>query len=262
MKRLTKSIILILFVAFLSAGTGCTKTSPTGAKPVALTISAAASLKESLEEIKELYSKESPNISVTCNFGSSGSLQQQIEQGAPSDIFFSAATKQMDALSGKGLIIEETRKNLLKNRIVLVIPEASTTIADFNGLAADNIKRIALGEPKSVPVGQYGEQVLNFLQIYDKVKSKAIFGKDVKEVLTWVETGNVDAGIVYETDAKISGKVKIAATAPEKSHKPVLYPVAVVKDSKNIDAAKSFIEFLSGGKAKAVFEKCGFHVVE
>jgi molybdate transport system substrate-binding protein len=179
-------------------------------KPVTLTVSAASSLKDAMEEIKTAYAKEKPNVTITYNFGASGSLQQQIEQGAEADLFISAASKQMDALKDKGLIIEDTRRNLLGNRLTLVIPKDSSGVSDFKGLTGEKIKKIALGEPKSVPAGQYAEEVLTKLNLLDALKPKVVYGKDVKEVLFWVETGNADAGVVYETDAKASDKVKIA----------------------------------------------------
>jgi len=225
---------------------------------VSLTISAAASLKGAMEEVKAAYAEEKPNVILTCNFGSSGSLQQQIEQGAEVDVFFSAAAKQMDALQEKGLIVEDTRKNILENKIVLIVPKDVTSVTDFNDLTSDNVKKIALGETKSVPVGQYSEEVLKKLNLMDTIESKVVFGKDVKEVLTWVETGNADAGMVYETDSITSEKVRVVAYAPEGSHKPVVYPAAVIKDSKNIDASKNFMSFLCSEKSKLIFEKYGF----
>ena len=111
---------------------------------------------------------------------------------------------------------------------------------------------------KTVPCGQYAEEVLNKLGMFEKVKQKAVFGKDVKEILAWVETGNADAGVVYETDAKVSPKVKIVAIAPEGSHKPIVYPTAVIKSSKNIEASKEFLKFLSEQQSKTVFERYGF----
>ncbi len=227
---------------------------------VSITVSAAASLKDAMEEIKQLYAEEKPNVEITYNFGASGSLQQQIEQGAPVDVFMSAATKQMDALKEKELMIDGTVKNLLLNKVVLVEEKDAGLVKDFKDLADDKVKKIALGEPKSVPVGQYAEEIISFLEIKDKVGPKSIYGKDVKEVLTWVETGNADVGVVYETDAKVSEKVSIAAYAPENSHKPVVYPVGVVKATKSADAAKEFLEFLLGDKSKTVFEKFGFTV--
>ncbi len=225
---------------------------------VALTVSAAASLKDAMGEIKTEYEKEKQNVTVTYNFGASGSLQQQIEQGAGVDVFVSAAVKQMDALKEKGLILEDTRKDFLENKIVLIVPKDSSSVADFKDLSSDKVKKIGLGEPKSVPVGQYAEEVLKKLNLLDSIKAKVVYGKDVKEVLTWVETGNADAGIVYETDAKVSDKVKVVAKAPEGSHQPVYYPAAVIKDSKNVDAAKDYVNFLYSEKAKPIFEKYGF----
>lgn len=275
MRNLKKVLLLVLTVALLvfTAACGQTAQAPEKAQepapaqqepakeakpPVALTVSAAASLKDAMEEIKTAYTKGKENVTITYNFGSSGSLQQQIEQGAEVDVFVSAAVKQMDALKDKGLIIEDTRKDFLENKIVLVVPKDSSAVTDFKDLSSDKVKKVGLGEPKSVPVGQYAEEVLTKLNLLDSIKSKVVYGKDVKEVLTWVETANADAGIVYETDAKISDKVKIAAKAPEGSHKPVYYPAAVIKASKNADAAKDYINFLYSSDAKPIFEKYGF----
>lgn len=256
MKHIQKRLFISLVITILLFSTACGKVVPES--EVSLTISAAASLKGAMEEVKAAYAEEKPNVILTCNFGSSGSLQQQIEQGAEVDVFFSAAAKQMDALQEKGLIVEDTRKNILENKIVLIVPKDVTSVTDFNDLTSDNVKKIALGETKSVPVGQYSEEVLKKLNLMDTIESKVVFGKDVKEVLTWVETGNADAGMVYETDSITSEKVRVVAYAPEGSHKPVVYPAAVIKDSKNIDASKNFISFLCSEKAKSIFEKYGF----
>jgi len=229
---------------------------------VNLTISAAASLKESLEEIKTIYAKEAPSTTLTYNFGSSGTLQQQIEQGANADIFISAAKKQMDTLDSKNLIMKDSRKDFLINDVVLVTPKNSSSITSFNDLTSDKTKIIALGEPKSVPAGEYAEEVFTKLGILDKVKTKVVYGKDVKEVLTWVETGNADAGVVYETDAKVSAKVKVIAVASSDSHKPIVYPAAIIKSSSNVDAAKKFMKFLNDDKARGVFEKYGFKLAQ
>ncbi len=269
MKNRKIIVSLSVLLIFLLSLTACGQTgnqpqdavgsaSPQKTVEASLTVSAAASLKDALEEIKEIYSQEKPDIAITYNFDSSGSLQQQIEQGADVDVFISAASKQMDELDKKGLIDESSRKDILKNSVVLVIPKGSTGVTDFKDLAEDTVKKVALGEPKSVPAGQYAEEVLTKFGILEKVKPKSVYGKDVKAVLTWVETGDADAGIVYETDAKISEKVKIAAKAPEDSHKPVVYPAAIIKASKNQDASGEYMSFLSGDKAKAIFEKYGF----
>jgi molybdate transport system substrate-binding protein len=229
---------------------------------VNLTVSAAASLKDAMNELKDVYIREAANVNIIYNFASAGSLQQQIENGADVDLFISAAQKQMDTLKDKGLLEDETNKNLLGNSLVLIVPKESALSVNFEELAGDKVKKLALGEPKSVPVGQYSDEVFRKLNIVEKVKEKSVYGKDVKEVLTWVETGNVDAGIVYETDAKVSQKVKKVAEAPEGSHKQIVYPASVIKASKNKEAAKSFLNFLSGEKGKAVFEKYGFKFLE
>lgn len=225
-----------------------------------LTVSAAASLRDALTEIEPLYRKNQLNTTLTYNFGSSGSLQQQIEQGAPVDVFISAAPKQMDALETKGLLLEDTHRNLLTNQVVLITAKtpATTAVADFKDLQTDSIQRIAIGDPASVPAGKYGEETLKSTGIFEQVKPKLIFAKDVRQVLSYVETGNVDAGLVYITDAQISDNVKVAAIAPEGSHAPVVYPVAVLKASQQADAAKSLVNFLAGDAASAVFQQYGF----
>jgi molybdate transport system substrate-binding protein len=246
---------------------GCSQRTPNSAsnpsptvQTISLTISAAASLKDSLEALKPIYAKGKPNIKLVYNFGSSGALQQQIEQGAKVDLFISAATKQMDALEKKGLLVDGTRKNLLSNQMVLITPQNSTDVSDIKDLTSPRVKRIALGEPKSVPAGQYAQQVLTSFKIADKIKNKVVYAKDVRQALNFVESGNADAGLVYLSDAKITPKVKIVTTVEESTHSPIVYPIAVLKSSKNVNAAKEFEQFLFGGDVKTVFEKQGFTV--
>ncbi len=271
MEKRLGSLLVMSLVMIMLAMTGCsqnTKTSETPApaasaelqQPVTLTISAAASLTEVMGEIKTLYKVEKPNVTINYNFAGSGTLQKQIEQGADVDLFFSAGTKQMVALKEKALLIDDTNVNLLGNSVVLIVKNDSTLgISDFKDAADAKIVKIALGEPKTVPVGQYSQEVFTSLNILDIVKSKAVYAKDVKEVLTWVETGNVDAGVVYGTDAKTSKKVKVVALASDDLYKtPVVYPAAVIKTSKNVDDTKSFLKFLSSDKAKEVFKAYGF----
>ena len=238
-------------------------TSTTQAPAIELNVSAASSLTDAIAEINKLYMQENKNITITTSFGSSGTLQKQIEQGAPSDVFISAGAKQMDALQTKNLIINETRVSLLKNVVVLVIPNNSTvSISFFADLTKDAVKKIAIGDPASVPAGDYGTQALKLLGIYDQVKSKLILCTDVRQVLSYVEAGNVEAGLVYSTDAATSAKVKIVANAPAEINDNIIYPGAVIKATKNADAAKAYLAFLSGGEAKAIFEKYGFIVVQ
>ena len=226
-----------------------------------LLISAAASLKDAMTEVKPLYQQKQSNVNINYNFGASGALQQQIEQGAPVDVFISAGKKQMDALEQKGLLVPDTRTNLANNRLVLIVPDNSTVgINSFTTLTDAKVKRIAVGEPRSVPAGQYADQVLKKLNIYDQVKSKLVFANNVRQVLAAVESGNADAGLVYASDAKISNKVKVAVVADEKDHSPIVYPMAVLQKGKNIDAAKAFVQFLSGDQTQSILQKYGFLV--
>ncbi|BCM93974.1 molybdate-binding protein ModA [Abditibacteriota bacterium] len=220
----------------------------------ALTISAAASMKDALTEINNRYSA----ATVSVNYGASGALQRQIEQGAPVDVFISAAAKNMDDLAKANLVDAATRRNVAANRLVLVVPSGGSSIDSFTDLNKPSVKRFAMGAPESVPAGKYAQEVLSNLKIYDSVFPKAILGKDVREVLTQVELGNVDAGIVYKTDALTSHQVKIVATAPAKLHKPIIYPAAVVSDSKNKPAAAAYVRFLASPTAKNIFKKYGF----
>lgn len=227
------------------------------AESVELLIAAAASLQNAMEEIKPLYEAANKGVTLTFTFGSSGSLQEQIEQGAPVDVFMSAALKQMKALEEGGLILEGSQKELLENKVVLIVPNDSTLdITSFEDIT--KAETIALGDPASVPVGQYSEEIFTSLGMLDKVKEKATYGKDVTEVLTWIATGNADAGVVYATDAKSSADVKVVAEAPEGSVSKAIYPVAVVKDSKVQDAAKTFVDYLASDEAIGIFQKYGF----
>ena len=229
------------------------------ARPVELTISAAVSLKDALKDVQTAYLKKAPQVKLVFNLGASGSMQKQIEQGAPADIFISAAPKQMNELESKNLIQKPTRRNLVENKLVLIVPQNSQLkIAKFEELANSDVKKLGIGEPSVVPAGQYAQQALKKLGIWDPVVDRIVFAKDVRTVLAYVETGNVDAGIVYKTDAASSNKVKIVATAPAGSHQPVLYPAAILASSKNVKAAEEFMVFLSSPDGKAIFEKHGF----
>ena len=233
------------------------------AQPATLLVAAAASLQKALEEITPLYTQTNPNQTINYNFAASGALQQQIEQGAPVDVFISAAEKQMKTLQEKGLLVAETQKDLLTNQLVLITPNSIPgSVTDFRQLVKPEVKRIAIGEPRSVPVGQYATEVFKNLGILAQVQAKFVFGNNVKAVLTATETGEVDAGIVYFTDAKGSDKVTVAATADRQLHSPIRYPIAVLKSSKLLDASKRFVEFLQSDLAKAVFEKYGFGIIK
>lgn len=264
LKRVSRILYLLLsLVMVLTVVAGCAPKAapPVQQPPVSLTVSAAASLTDVLKEIDGLYVKSKSNVTVTESFSGSGALQKQIENGAPADVFISAAATQMDALQEKQLLLDGTRKDLLGNKVVLVVPSDSTLgITDFKDLTTDKVKKVAIGDPKSVPCGQYAEQIFKEGKIADQVTPKEVKGSDVRQILTYVESGNVDAGIVFVTDAKTSTKVKVVANAPDDINAKVVYPVAVIKASKNADAARDYVNFLSGAEAKAVFEKYGFIV--
>lgn len=265
-KRRVLSFMIWMVVTFLIV-VGCsqgTPPNPSAPSPesVELTVSAAASLQDALKAIAPLYTQQQANVTIIYNFGSSGSLQQQIEQGAPVDIFLCAAPKQMNALQKKDLLLTDTRKDLLKNSIVLVTPKDKTDISDFKALNTDKVSKVAIGDPESVPAGQYAKEVLTSLQLYKPLQSKLIFAKDVRQVLSYVETGNVETGLIYATDANVSNNIKVVATAPETSHSPIIYPVAVFKESKHPASAKAFVKFLSTEPAKTVFKKHGFSLTD
>ncbi|MFA5451238.1 MAG: molybdate ABC transporter substrate-binding protein, partial [Dehalococcoidales bacterium] len=187
----------------------------------------------------------------------------QIENGAPADVFISAAPKQMNALADKGLIVNDTRRDLLNNKVVLIVPQGSSLgIDDFNDLLGGDIKKIALGDPEFVPAGSYGKKALEQLGIWDELQPKMILCSDVRQVLSYVETTNVDAGIVYSTDAAISTSVKVVADGPDAINSSIIYPVAVVEYSKNLDAASDYINFLFSDEVQELFEKYGFAPID
>ena len=231
--------------------------------PVTLLVSAAASLQNALEVIQTDFETEHPNIAINYNFASSGALQQQIDQGAPEDVFISAGVPQMDALAAQDLLLPDTRTDLLGNRLVLIAPSDSTLgLTDFLGLAQDTVERISVGDFRSVPAGQYAEQVFNNLGILTDLEPKLIFANNVRGVLAAVESGNVDAGIVYATDAAISDQVTVVATAAEDLHDPITYPLAIMSDTASSAAALTFVDYLSSDEAQTVFEDFGFIVLD
>ena len=223
--------------------------------PENLLVSAAASLQSSLQGIDVINSAK-----VTYNFGASGALQHQIEQGAPIDVFISAGVKQMDNLESKGLLAFRT--NLLTNRLALITPKDSLIkLTNFSQLLNPKVKRIAIADPRSVPVGQYATEVLRYLGILEKLQPKFVLGNNVRFVLAAVESGEVDAGIVYITDAKSSGKVITVAIADQKLHSPIIYPIGIIKSSSNPEAAKQYLQFLQSDKALAIFQRKGFGTI-
>ncbi|BAZ69654.1 MAG: molybdate ABC transporter substrate-binding protein [Pelatocladus maniniholoensis HA4357-MV3] len=246
------SLILAVGLEFISSSSVVAQSN------TELLVSAAASMKDVMEEVKSDYQQTKPNVNIKYNFGASGALLQQIQQGAPVDVFISAGKKQVDTLEKSGQLVPGTRGILAKNRLVLIVPQNVTGVSSFNNLKDAKIKKIAIGEPRSVPAGQYAEEALKKLGIYESIKPKFVYANNVRQVLAAVESGNADAGLVYQTDAKISKKVKVVVAADEKYHSPIVYPLAVLKRTKNMQAAKDFLQFLSSEQAKTVLQKYGF----
>lgn len=230
-------------------------------------VAAAASLQATFDnELIPLLEKENPEITVEGTYASSGDLQQQIESGLDADVFFSAATSNMDTLAEEKLIDEDTVVDLLKNNIVLITPKDSKLgIKSFKDITkADTI---AIGDPESVPAGKYAKEILTNLGVYNEVEKKASLGASVTEVLSWVAEGSADAGIVYATDAQTENtngddkEVEVVATAEDSMMQtPVVYPVGVVSASTHKDEAKAFEDFLQTDEAKAILEKAGFTI--
>ncbi|HEY3315998.1 MAG TPA: molybdate ABC transporter substrate-binding protein [Bacillota bacterium] len=252
-------LVILASLIVLTAAGGCHRV----AQP-RLTISAAASLRGALTEAAEAYRSGRPRISLSFNFAGSGTLEQQIIEGAPVDLFISAGTREMDALAARGLIDAASRRDLLANRLVLVAAAsaaapaaAKSPLQGWPDLAAPAVRRVAMGFPETVPAGEYGKQVLESLGLWAGLQGKLILAKDVTQVVTYVKTGDVDAGIVYASDAR-DPALRVVAEAPPGSHSPIVYPAAVVKSSRQQRASREFLSFLSEPEGQAIFAKYGF----
>jgi molybdate transport system substrate-binding protein len=228
-----------------------------------LTVSAAISMKDGLSDAGHQF-EQTTGDRLTFNFLASGPLMKQIEEGAPVDVFVSAAHNQMDELRSQNLIDTTTERVIAKGELVLIVPadekDPPTSFAELNG---PKCLRLAIGEPKSVPAGDYAMQTLHALKLDESLKDKLQTAANVRQVLDYVEQGEVNAGIVYRTDALSSnGKVRIVAVADESTHKPIEYPAAVVKASKEHEEADRFLEFLSSSQGQDVLVRLGFARVE
>jgi molybdate transport system substrate-binding protein len=250
------TLSLLLMVSLTGCGTA-------GNHPKELTVSAAASLKDSLMEIQKNYRQQNPGIKITFNFAASGTLQQQIEQGAPADLFISASKTQVDALEQKNLLVKESRVDLLGNELVLVVGKNNTSITCIQDLTKESVGKISIGTPGSVPAGKYAQESLTNLNLWDTLQPKMVLAaKDVTQVLNYIEAGNVDAGFVYRSDALRSNEVKVIALVPPSSHQPIVYPAAIVAITKNVQEANAFIKYLQSSEVQQVFSKYGFQILE
>ena len=258
MKILKKSGTIGLILCMTMGVVACSKSNDnTNKETVTLNISAAASLQEAMVELETKFKEIEPNVKLEINLGASGALQQQIEEGAPCDVFISAGEKQMTALADKDLLLEDTNKTLITNDLVLVAPE-EIEIKNLETLVTDNIEKIAIGDPQSVPAGKYAKEVLDNTKLYDKVENKLVLAKDVKEVLSWVRQGNAQAGFVYLSDAQGVEGIQVVYITEADTHSPINYPIAVLKSSKKQDKAKAFEDLLLSDDGQAILEKYGF----
>lgn len=263
MKILKKLGIMGLVIGLAIGVVGCSssgKDDKTNEEIVTLNISAAASLQEAITELEVKFKEKEPNVKLEINLGASGALQQQIEEGAPCDVFISAGQKQMNDLSDKNLLLEDTNKTLVTNDLVLV-GSKGITFKELDELSKNSISKIAIGDPESVPAGKYAKEVLDNTKLYNKVKDKLVLAKDVKEVLAWVQQGNAEVGFVYLSDAQGTNGVDIVYTTKPDSHSPINYPIAVLKSSQKQDKAKVFEEFLLSQDGQNILEKYGFKKV-
>lgn len=248
-------MFMSIFVLISLLISGCANSTT---ETIEMNISAAVSLTDALEEIKTIYEKDH-NVKLTYILGGSGKLAQQIQQGAPVDVFLSANQDWMDMLEKENLLINETRADITGNKIVLITgTDSSISYDSIEDIKASELQQVAIGNPESVPAGQYSEQLLNNLDLWAELKDKIVFAQDVRQVLTYVETGNVDIGFVYESDAISSTSVKILASADSSLHDSIIYPAAVLKDTKHEKEASNFVKFMASEKAQEILERHGF----
>lgn len=223
-----------------------------------ITVSAAMSLKDAFTEMEKIFEKNHPGDDVVLNFGPSGVLRRQIEGGAPADVFASASSKEMDVLEAGGMIIGDTRVDFAGNAIVL-IGSAGSGLNSFKDLSGDGAKRIVIGNPVTTPFGMYSKEVLEHLGLWDGVSDKLILAEHVRQALDYVARGEVDAGMVYSTDASVrAAELKVISEAPPGSHRRIVYPVAVIKDAKDETLAREFIATVMSDEGRGVLGRYGF----
>lgn len=227
-----------------------------------LNVLAAASLKDSLLRLAAGF-EERENVKIIFSFASSGDLQTQIEQGAPADVFISAGKKQMDALEHRKLIDVDSRLNILSNDLVIVAPETSrVTLNEVEDLmSAEDIERVAIGTPETTPAGYYSKEALSAANAWVSIQPKLVMAKDVHQILSYVETGNVDAGFVYRSDAKLAKRVKRLLTVPDTYHGPIVYPIAVLREAHNPNLGARYAHYLTEVESSKVFKSSGFQPI-
>ena len=225
---------------------------------VEILVGAAMSLRDVAEVLAEAFQEENPHVEIVFSFASSGALQTQIEEGAPIDVFMSAAAAQMNNLIEQDLIYGDA-PIVAGNEVVLVVPAGNPAdVNSFEDVAEDRVAMVGLGDPETMPIGRFAQQVFEYLEIDEVVYAKANLGSEVRQVLTWVELGEVEAGVVFRTDAMTTDDVEIVAVADAAMHQPSVNPVGVIADSAHIEVASSFVEFLLTERAQTIFAEFGF----
>ena len=258
MNHLKKVILLIVIFIVLVSCSNNSDNEVNSGKNSKLNISAASSLLEVMTQLKTVY-EEKVEIELQINFGSTGSLVKQIEQGAPVDLFISADEKWMDLLNRKNLINVGTITSIGENNLVLIQSKGNNfEVNSLNDLTQLTIGKIGIGHPESVPAGKYAQESLVEAGIWESIEDKFVYAQNVRQVLTYVETENVDLGFVYASDAFISEQVDIIYNVPNELHGSILYDIAMTNESKHKKEAEQFIKFLQSEEAKLIFEKYGF----
>ena len=227
------------------------------AEETVLTVSAASSLQDVMEDIAHAFQEDHPTIDIRLNLGASGSLSAQIEQGAPVDLFISASVEKFHDLTEQKLI--EEQMNLARNELVLIVPaESDGQVQQFRDLTEDHVEKVAIGTASVVPAGTYGKQALEYYEVWNRMEEKVVYAKDVRQVLTYVETKNAQAGIVYKTDALASHKVKIVETAEEDSHDAIIYPAGIISRTEHPEESELFFQYLTSEEVQNSWEAHGF----
>jgi molybdate transport system substrate-binding protein len=249
--RFVKMLALALAVLLLGAP---------GVRAQEVTLSVAISLKDAIEELGRGFTAAHPGVVLRYNFGASGDLQKQIEAGAPVDVFLSAAQRQMDELEKQSLIVATTRRAFARNVLTVVKPaDSRLDLVQAVDLLEGRVGKIAVGNPKSVPAGQYAEESLRKLDLWDRLQRKLVFAENVRQVLDYVARGEVDAGFVYTTDAATRAQgVKEAFRPPDDTYRPVIYPGAVVAASKQPALGRAFLDLLESSQGRTVLGRFGF----
>lgn len=247
-------LVAITAVGLLAPACGRDESAP----QTEIVISAAASMTDAVRDMASAFEATHPTINLRLNFGSSGSLRQQIEAGAPADVFISASVTHMTDLVAKGLVEASAVRSIASNRMVLITRSGEEGVQSWRDLLGDEVTRVAVGNPAHVPAGAYARQVLRSLAMWEPLQTKLIMGEDVRQVLHFVETGNVDAGIVYRTDAATSPGVHVVAEAPPGTRPEITYPAAVVKESPHNQAAAEFVHFLTSDPGREILRRYGF----